>query len=210
MNRRRLAAVAIALAALSGVGVALVAYVALGSAEGGLGVPRMHGQASWSPAERRAPPFELRDQKGQVVSLAGVRDEPVLLTFLDSRCVDQCPIMGRQLATMLRRMPSHDRPPVLIVSVNPAGDTPASIGHALASWRLAGPWRLHWLRGTESELAGVWRDYGITVDPTTKTVTHGLALYLIDGRGFERTGYLFPFLPNFVALDLKRLRAEAA
>lgn len=210
MNRRRLAAVAIALGALSGVGVALVAYIALGSAEGGLALPRMHGQASWSPGERRAPQFELRDHKGAIVSLLKLRDDPVLLTFLDSRCVEQCPIAGRQLGTVLRRMAPADRPTLLIVSVNPADDTPTSIRHAMAAWRLAGPYRWHWLRGTGRELAAVWRDYGITVDPTTGTVTHGLALYLIDGQGFERTGYLFPFLPNFVALDLKTLREDAA
>ena len=210
MNRTPLAAVAVALAALSGAGVALVAYLALGSAEGGLGLPRMHGQASWSPGERRAPTFELRDEKGTVVSLQELRGDPVLLTFLDSRCVEQCPIAGRQLGTMLRRMAPADRPTLLIVSVDPAGDTPVSIRHAMATWRLAGPYRWHWLRGTRSELAAVWRDYGITVDSTTSTVMHGLALFLIDGRGFERTGYLFPFLPNFVALDLKTLRERAA
>jgi protein SCO1 len=210
MSRARLAAIVIALAALEGAGVALIAHLALGSAESGLALPRLHGQASWAAGERRAPPFELRDQNGRAVSLPELRDRALLLTFLDSHCVEQCPIAGRQLATMLRRMPSDEWPTVLIVSVNPAGDTPASIRHALASWRLAGPWRLHWLRGTESELAAVWRDYGITVHPTTKTVTHGLVLYLIDRRGFERTGYLFPFLPNFVALDLKTLRDEAA
>jgi cytochrome oxidase Cu insertion factor (SCO1/SenC/PrrC family) len=209
-RRRRLAALVIAAGALTGVGLALFAYLLFGPEEGGLTLPRLHGQASWSPGEQPAPAFELRDHEDALVSLAELRDRPILLTFFDSRCVDQCPIMGRQLATMLRRMPSDDWPTLLIISVNPAGDTPASIRHALARWRLAGPWRLHWLRGTERELAAVWRDYGITVDPSTSTVTHGLALYLIDGRGFERTGYLFPFLPNFVALDLKTLRQEVA
>jgi cytochrome oxidase Cu insertion factor (SCO1/SenC/PrrC family) len=209
-RRRRLAALVIAAGALTGVGLALFAYLLFGPEEGGLALPRLHGQASWSPGEQPAPAFELRDQEDALVSLVELRDRPILLTFFDSRCVDQCPIMGRQLATMLRRMPSDDWPTLLIVSVNPAGDTPASIRDALVRWRLAGPWRLHWLRGTERELAAVWRDYGITVDPSTSTVTHGLPLYLIDGRGFERTGYLFPFLPNFVALDLKTLRQEAA
>jgi len=54
----------------------------------------------------------------------------------------------------------------------------------------------------------MWRDYGITVEPTTNDITHGLALYLIDRKGFERTGYLFPFLPNFVTLDLQTLARE--
>jgi cytochrome oxidase Cu insertion factor (SCO1/SenC/PrrC family) len=206
MSRARLAAAAIVLAALGGVGVGLVAHLALGS--GGLAMPRMHGQASWAAGERPAPPFELRDQSGRVVSLPDLGDRPVLLTFLDSRCVSQCPIAGRQLGTMLRGMPAADRPTLLVVSVNPAGDTPASIRHATTTWRLAGPYRWHWLRGTRSELAAVWRAYGIAVEPKTNNITHGLALYLIDRGAFERAGYLFPFLPNFVALDLRALARE--
>jgi hypothetical protein len=50
----------------------------------------------------------------------------------------------------------------------------------------------------------------MTVVPGTNDIAHGLALYLIDRRGFERTGYLFPFLPNFVALDLRSLGRERA
>jgi hypothetical protein len=53
-----------------------------------------------------------------------------------------------------------------------------------------------------------WLSAALTVEPTTNDITHGLALYLIDRRGFERTGYLFPFLPNFLALDLETLARE--
>ena len=202
MSRARLAAVAIALAALGGVGVALVAYLALGSAEAGLALPQMHGQVSWPAGERPAPPFELRDQNGRVVSLPDLRDRPLLITFLDSRCVEQCPIAGRQLGMMLRGMAPADRPALLIVSVDPAGDTPASIRRAMRTWGLAGPYRWHWLRGSKSELAAIWRHYGIRGEQAS------VALYLIDRRGFKRTGYLFPFLPNFVALDLQTLARE--
>jgi protein SCO1 len=202
MSRPRLAALAIALAALGGTGVALVAHLALGSAEAGLALPQLHGQVSWPAGARPAPPFELRDQNGRVVALPRLRDRPVLLTFLDSRCVEQCPLAGRQLGIMLRGMAPADRPTLLIVSVDPAGDTPASIRRAMTAWELAGPYRWHWLRGSKSELATVWREYGITEEPSS------IALYLIDRRGFERTGYLFPFLPNFVELDLQTLARE--
>jgi cytochrome oxidase Cu insertion factor (SCO1/SenC/PrrC family) len=202
VSRARLGALTIALAAVSGMGIGLVAHVALGSAERELTLPQMHGQASWPAGERRAAPFELRDQNGRAVSLPDLQDRPVLITFLDSRCVEQCPIAGRQLGIMLRGMAPADRPALLIVSVDPAGDTPASIRHAMTKWGLAGPYRWHWLRGSKSELAAVWRGYGITREPAS------LALYLIDRKGFERTGYLFPFLPNFVALDLQTLARE--
>jgi cytochrome oxidase Cu insertion factor (SCO1/SenC/PrrC family) len=66
----------------------------------------------------------------------------------------------------------------------------------MTRWRMAGPWRWHWLHGTRRELAPVWAAYGITVQPTTNDTTHGLARYLIDRQGFQRTGYLLPFLPT--------------
>ena len=205
----RLALLVIAVGGLAGIGVGVVAHLLVGErTQDALGLPRFHGQVSWAAGERRAPTFERRDQNGDRVSLAAQRGRPVLLTFLDSLCEEQCPIEGRQLGIMLRGMAPADRPTLVVVSVDPPGDTPASIREAMASWRLAGPWRWHWLRGTKRELEAVWRDYGITVEPATNDIMHGLALYLIDRRGFERTGYLFPFLPNFVALDLRSLARE--
>lgn len=209
MSRVGLATLAVALGALGGAGIGLVVTGVTSRGQAQAGLPELHGQASWKSGERRAPAFALRDQSGRRVSLA-VLQRPVLLTFLDSRCHGQCPIEGRQLGTMLRRMEPAVRPALLIVGVNPSGDTPSRIRHAMRKWRLTGPWQWHWLRGTKRELERVWRAYGIGVEPTTNDVTHGMALYLIDRRGFERTGYLFPFLPNFVSLDLRTLAGEQA
>jgi protein SCO1 len=208
-SRRRLVALLLALGAVGGSSLGLLAHVAFGDMEGiSPALPALHGQASWGAGERAAAPFRLRDQDGAVVSLAGLRGRPVLVTFLFTRCKEQCPVTGRQLGTVLRRMAPADRPTLVIVSVDPTGDTPASIRHAMIAWRLAGPWRWHWLRGTKRELAPVWKAYGIAVEPSTSDITHGLALYLVDRHGFQRTGYLFPFLPDFVALDLQKLARE--
>jgi cytochrome oxidase Cu insertion factor (SCO1/SenC/PrrC family) len=174
-------------------------------------LPSLHGQVVWAAGIRPAPNFVLRDQTGRAVSLASLRGQPVLLTFLDSRCTSSCPIEGRQLASVLRRLPKAQRPVLAIVSVDQAGDTPAGIRHALAKWGLDGPWTVHWLNGrSRAQLAAVWRAYGVRVVPTTSDIVHSLALYLIDRRGDERTAYLFPFLPAFVQRDLGRLARESA
>ena len=207
---RRLAVLSIFVAGIAGIGVGVVAHLLTDGRAQARGLPEFHGQAGWAPREEPAPPFKLRDQKGVLVSLEALRGRPVLLTFLDSRCEEQCPIMGSQLGTILRDLPPGERPTLLIVSVDPADDTPASIRKAMADWRLTGRWRWHWLRGTVRDLAPVWRDYGITVQPTTSDITHGLVLYLIDRSGFQRAGYLFPFLPNFLALDLRTLAHATA
>ena len=165
----------------------------------------LHGQATWSPGERAAPAFTLRDQTGTPVSLAALRGRPVLLTFLDSQCTQQCPIQGRQLASILRRLPAAQRPVLVVVSVDPSGDTPAGIRSAMAKWGLAGPWTWHWLNGSAARLATVWHSYGVTVDPSSGDIVHSLVLYLLDRKGFERTAYLYPFLPAFVQGDLSRI-----
>ena len=198
--------VALACAAVAGIvaGVAIAALHRPGATRAAL--PAFHGQASWRSGERPAPPFALRDQNGMFVSLHGLRGRPVLLTFLDSQCTSECPIAGRELGSILRRLPADRRPALVVISVDRSGDTPAGIRRALAKWKLDGPWTVHWLNApTQAALAHVWKSYNVFVQPTTNDIMHSLALYLIDGNGDERTGYLFPFLQSFVQHDILRL-----
>ena len=210
-SRRPTFALVVAAAALVGIagGVALDRLHA-GATSDTIALPSLHGQAVWPAGTRRAPAFALRDQRGALVTLAALRGRPVLLTFLDSQCHSSCPIEGRRLASVLRRMPAAKRPTLVVVSVDPRGDTPAGIARATRKWGLAGPWRWHWLNATRANLASVWRSYGITVEPKSNDIVHSLALMLIDRRGYERTAYLFPFLPGFVQGDLTRLAGERA
>jgi cytochrome oxidase Cu insertion factor (SCO1/SenC/PrrC family) len=198
--------------------VLIAAAVAAGAAGGvlaaqlrthaGLRLPAYHGQMTWAAAQRPAPGFRLRDQRGSLVSLSGLRGHTVLLTFLDSQCTSDCPLEARGLALVLRGLPASVRPTLVIVSVDPKGDTAKGIDAAMRKWGLAGPWSWHWVNGSPDSLAGVWRAYGIAVEPTSHDIVHGMALYLIDRAGDERTGYLFPFLPGFLTGDLKQLARE--
>lgn len=174
-------------------------------------LPELHGQAVWPARSRPAPAFALRDQNGSLVSLRRLRGKTVLLAFLDSQCHSSCPIVGRQLGSVMRRLAPASRPVIVVVSVDPSGDTPHGIRHALAKWQLGGPWPVHWVNASRrAQLASVWKEYGVVVQPTTNDIVHSLALYLIDRRGDERTAYLFPFLQSFVQHDLTRLAQEQA
>lgn len=157
-----------------------------------------------------APAFDLPDQSGRRTTVASLRGHTVLLTFLDSRCTNLCPIEGAQLAAVQQRLPAAQRPELVIISVNPA-DTPATVARFVheAGWR--GPWR--WLLGSKRTLAPVWRAYHIGVklshgqavqtgNTTIRlgaSIVHTIALYLIDRTGQERYGYLPPFRPAAVA-----------
>lgn len=169
----------------------------------------LHGQASWRADVRPAPAIRmLRDQNGQAFSLASLRGRTVAMTFFDSHCTQACPLEGRALAAAERSLPVSQRPVLVVVSVNPR-DTPASARAAAKKWGIAqvGPW--HWLMGTHAELAGAWRSYHISVAPPRDgDIAHTEALYLIDRRGDERSGYLYPFVPRSVTLDLRTLADE--
>lgn len=171
-----------------------------------LPLPELHGQATWAAGARRAPRFTLRNVLGGGVSRSPLRGHVTLITFLDSRCRQLCPIVGRALGDVQRALPAGARPEVLIISVDPSGDTAASVQAAVRRWRIGPGWR--WLSGSGPQLAAVWRSYGVVVRPTTNDIVHGAAVYLVDSRGYERAGYLVPLLPNLLALDIRRVEAR--
>jgi cytochrome oxidase Cu insertion factor (SCO1/SenC/PrrC family) len=159
------------------------------------------GDAVWPAGDRRAPAFALRDQRGRLVSLAAQRGHPVLLTFMDSRCRLICTLEGPQIAAILRRAGRRVR--LLVVSVNPWEDTAGTSVRAGGRYGFTGRW--HWLRAAPAVLRPVWRAYGIDVLRTTGDVSHSTALYVIDGRGYERAGFNFPFPQRQVVRDLRAL-----
>jgi hypothetical protein len=55
----------------------------------------------------------------------------------------------------------------------------------------------------------VWRKFGIEVRRTSTDIEHTDALYLIDARGFERAGMVYPFLPTWISNDLSTLADES-
>lgn len=166
----------------------------------------MDGQAVWAPGARLAPAIDtLPDQSGRRFSLSSLRGHPVALVFFDSHCTQECPLEGRELAAAERALPAADRPILVAVSVNPA-DTPSSARAAARRWGLAAaaPW--HWLMGSRAALAPVWKAYHIYVGKAVNgDIPHTEAVILIDRRGYQRSGYLYPFGQRFVTHDLAAL-----
>lgn len=180
-----------------------------GGGSSGKQASEVRGQAVWPAGLRRAPNFSLTDSEGSRFSLASLRGRPVVVTFMDSQCHQECPLEGRALAAGFRDVPSAERPLVVAVSVNPWEDTPASARRAIRRFGLAGyEWR--WLLGSKAELERVWRKYRIEVRRTTGDIEHTDALYLVDRNGFERAGMVYPFLPTWISTDLKTLAGESS
>jgi len=203
---RHAAAVLVA-ATVGGVAIGLTLRLLLAGHPSAAAQPVLHGQATWPAGARPAPAIQLlRDQSGHAFSLAALRGHTVAMTFFDSHCNQACPLEGRALAAAERALPAAQRPVLVVVSVNPL-DSAASVRRAVSRWGLGHAARWYWLMGTHAELARTWLAYHIFVAPTKADITHTEALYLIDRRGDERSGYLYPFAPRFVSADLRLLAA---
>jgi cytochrome oxidase Cu insertion factor (SCO1/SenC/PrrC family) len=211
-RRTRLTRAALVLlaAGMIGAGAGAAGHFLLGGASPSAAIVNvrfgMEGQAAWAAGTRTAPAIDtLPDQTGRLFSLASLRGHPVALVFFDSHCTQECPLEGRELASAESSLPVAERPTLVAVSVNPA-DTPASAAKAARAWGLAkiAPW--HWLMGTRAQLAPIWHEYNIYVGrPVNGDIPHTEALVVIDRRGYERSGYLYPFGQRFVTHDLEVL-----
>jgi cytochrome oxidase Cu insertion factor (SCO1/SenC/PrrC family) len=143
-------------------------------------------------AKQAAPPFTLIDQHGVAVSLASAKGHVVLLTFMDPQCTLLCPVIGRDIGALEKKLPASIQPELLIVSVS-AGRTQADVEKFLATespgWRPG--W--HWLLGpNEAALKLAWARWHITVIPTAGDINHDAVLNVIDPSGNLRAVYPAP------------------
>jgi cytochrome oxidase Cu insertion factor (SCO1/SenC/PrrC family) len=164
----------------------------------------LHGQAQWAAGSRPAPAFTLRGSAGGLISLRSERRHIVLLTFMDSACKRACPLEGRMLGQIGRELKASGVPVTLVVvTVDPWGDTSKSIRKFMQETRWRLPWR--WLGGSPSQLRPVWNAYGIGVKKVPGDINHTVVLYVVDPEGNLRIAYLFPFVPREVSRDIHRL-----
>jgi protein SCO1 len=168
-----------------------------------------------------APDFSLTDQRGQTVSLSALRGHPIALTFIYTNCVDICPLTAEHLRAAWEQLPSgtRDKVVLLAVTVDPARDSQAALLAFSVEHQLADNPAWHALRGDAMALQQVWSGYAIdpgellamqatpmmALTPTTGTLSHSDAIYIIDTQGRERVLLHSDTAPNVLANDLKAL-----
>jgi protein SCO1/2 len=158
---------------------------------------------------RRAQPIALQDIGGNAVTLASQRGRYVLVTFLYTHCPDVCPLIASNLNAALRAIgPARSRVRVLAVSVDPAGDTAASVRAYRARMHLLPQFR--YLIGTRAELRRVWSAWHVlSVERKPDLVDHVAYTALIDPAGNERVLYDSQVHASAVVHDLRRLMRPA-
>jgi protein SCO1 len=150
------------------VGAVTVAFVGA-AALSALAVGRMRHRApsalpfigATPPDGIRAAPFTLTSYRGSTVSMGSERGKVVVLTFLDSKCADQCPPIAHIIGRAMPRLTELERQQAvaLAISVSPGVDTPANVRAFLRETRATAS--LDFLTRPVAGLFGAWKAYHV-------------------------------------------------
>jgi protein SCO1/2 len=141
-------------------------------------------RGSRPPAGMHSPDFRLRSYRGPVVHSRDLRGKVVLVTFLDTRCTTQCPIIAGILGEAMRKLPAPVRAKTVAfaISVDPEYDTPTSVRRFLRRRNALGTF--DFLLGTERQLRPVWRSfYVLAVSKTANPNIHSADVRVFDPSG---------------------------
>src|SRR5262249_35028199 len=143
-----------------------------------------------APLNSPASQFTLTDVSGRPVSLASLRGNVVLLTFLDPVHTTDCPLIARELLGADRLLGPR-------ASSADLGATAATPRYCAAPYlrafdqrqHLSGVSNWHFLTGPLRQLREVWGEYGISAgaQPDGTTNSRNDLVLVIDPRGRLRT-----------------------
>ena len=163
--------------------------------------------AELSPIKSAPPLATLRNYQGQPVNLASYRGKAVFVTFLYTHCPDVCPLIAGSLHTTIAQLGARASHVQLIaVSVDPRGDTPASVAKFLSEHQLTG--QMQYLIGSGQELAPVWKAWNVGSEQDVgnpQVVNHSALIYGISASGKLTTIYPANFSPSQVIHDIPGL-----
>jgi protein SCO1/2 len=155
------------------------------------------------PSGVSAPTFALRDQAGAPVSLAAYRGQVVIVAFLYSSCGSACVVIAQQIRGALDEL--GRAVPELVISADPAADTPAGVERFLRKVSLSG--RVRWLSGSPAQLRPIWHAFRVLPASAGRAAfARSASVFLIDPRGMERVIFqLEQLTPEALSHDVRKL-----
>jgi cytochrome oxidase Cu insertion factor (SCO1/SenC/PrrC family) len=136
------------------------------------------------PPGIRVPDATMRSYRGGTVSLKALEGKVLVLTFLDTRCTESCPIIASEIGSAMPLLSPSERgeAKAMAISVHPRLDTPASIRSFLRRRHALG--KLDFLTGSVRQLRPVWRAFHVLPAIDTGSAD----VHSADVRIFDRAG----------------------
>ena len=148
---------------------------------------------------REATDFQLTDQNGSTISLSDFRGKVVVLTFIDPKCTDTCPITAVHFREVHRELNPEEAEQVVFlgVNVNVEAGAVADMLETTRAWHLDENPSWHLLTGSQDALAPVWKDYGVSAvhSHDGNSIMHTPGTFLIDPSGQKRW-YISTLIPG--------------
>jgi protein SCO1/2 len=154
VRARIIVAVVLALAAAGAVvGIVLA---------GGSDEPSRAYRGSIPPEGIDLPAFELTDEDGRRVASDDLAGKAIAVTFLDTQCRAECPIVAPLMGQGLKLLSPEEREQVVALAItsDPTGDTPESVAEFLDRLKVRG--LLRYLVGPVDVMEPVWRAFAVT------------------------------------------------
>jgi cytochrome oxidase Cu insertion factor (SCO1/SenC/PrrC family) len=130
------------------------------------------------------PEFALHDVvSAKAVDSGQLRGKVALITFIDTECTEQCPLIASAIGDALRRLSPSIRKntSAFAISVNPVIDTRRNVRRFLRQRRAEG---ITYLSGSVAELKPVWKRFGIlSAYETGDADTHSADVRVFDLLG---------------------------
>jgi cytochrome oxidase Cu insertion factor (SCO1/SenC/PrrC family) len=154
-------------------------------------------------------PFTLIDHTGKRVTDQDFRGKFLLVFFGFTNCADVCPTALQVMAAALDKLgPNAARITPVLISVDPAHDTPAVLATYVASFHP----RLVGLTGSQAEIDAVAKAYRVYVkkvpDPKSTagyTIDHSSIIYVMGPDGAYRSHFTHATSPEVMAERLSGL-----
>ncbi len=171
-------------------------------------------QATLLDAPRPLPDFTLTDQAERPFGRDQLRGRWTLMFFGFTNCPDVCPTTLATLAAVSRELadlPAAERPAVVLVSVDPARDTPAALGRYVAHFDP----QFQGVTGRPESLEVLTRNLGVAFSigaasaDGSYTVDHTAAIFLIDPAAAFRAVFGSPHVADVIARDYRGIVAAA-
>ena len=141
--------------------------------------------------------FQLTDQNGSTINLSDFRGKVVVLTFMDSKCTDTCPLTAAHFRETYRQLTQNEANQLafLGVNVNVEASSVSDVLETTYAWHLDEVPSWHFLTGSHEVLEPIWKDYGVSVTHShdTNSIMHTPGTYLIDQSGQKRWYISTPF-----------------
>ena len=126
------------------------------------------------------PAFELVDQSGHAVNLAGLAGHDVVIAAFHTTCHETCPLYTALFLQLAKRAATSVT--LLEVTTDPATDTPAAL--TAYAKQIGATWTFG--TGTTDQVASFWKPFDVEL---ANGDSHTSTLALVDRHGYVRLVY---------------------